>query len=207
MTGAESVIGGAPRNSPLRVGAALGGIVLALVAVFSLGVMVGKRSAESSPEFASPPAALPTETLSPQPPAAFTSAAPIPAERLTFYDRLSGVKPPPVALPEGQAPAPASAAAERASQVEQAAAARIRVLAARGRFAVQVAAATDRATADETAARLRRQGLDALTVAATVKGKTWYRTRVGSFPSPQAAVQAADIFRAAFGYDAIPVSD
>lgn len=204
MTGTDGVSGGAPRTSPLRVVAALGGLVLALVAAFGLGVSVGKRSAGTSPEFPAPPSALPTETLTPQPP---PPAAPIPAERLTFYDRLSGAKTPTAALPEGQAPAPASATEERASQAEQAAAARVRVLAGQGRFAVQVAAASDRAAADEATARLRRHGLDAMTVAATVKGRTWYRTRVGSFPSQQAAAQAAGILGTAFGYDAIPVSD
>jgi cell division protein FtsN len=70
-----------------------------------------------------------------------------------------------------------------------------------------VAAASERAAADEAAARLRRHGLDVVTLAASVKGKTWYRTRVGSFPNQQAAAQAAGILGAAFGYDAIPVSD
>jgi cell division protein FtsN len=95
--------------SPLRVGTALGGVVLAAVVVFGLGVMVGKRVTESVPVAAPPPAALPTETLAPQP----IGAAPaIPPDQLTFYDRLSGAAPPATAPVPQSATAPPPVAAQ-----------------------------------------------------------------------------------------------
>jgi septal ring-binding cell division protein DamX len=220
-----------PETSALRVGAALGGIVLSAVIIFGLGVMVGKRVAESGPAFAPPPAALPTEAIPPLPAVDEAPAAAIPPERLTFYDRLSGVAPPPpLPLPEGQpppqagaslasapAPAPAPSAPATASTVpaspREAPAPKtdpetqIKKLAGKGRFAVQVAAVAERTDAEETAARVRRQGFEVVTVMASVKGKVWYRIRVSSFPSKQAATQAAAIFRSAYGYDAIPVQN
>jgi cell division septation protein DedD len=70
-----------------------------------------------------------------------------------------------------------------------------------------MAAVSDRATASETAAQVKRNGFDAVTVMASVKGKIFYRVRVGSFPSKQAASQAAGIFRSAYGLAAIPVEN
>jgi septal ring-binding cell division protein DamX len=219
---------GRPENSMLRVGAALGGIVLAAVVIFGLGVMVGKRVAESGPAISPPPLALPTEAVPPVPAAPSAPAAAIPPESLTFYDRLSGVAPPPpLPLPEGQpppqagapappetappppreAPAPQPQAAAPSPTAKADAEAQIRKLAGKGRYSVQVAAVNDRADAEETAARIKRQGFEVVTVRASVKGKVWYRVRVGSFPSQQAAAQAAGIFRSAYGYDAMVVHD
>ena len=70
-----------------------------------------------------------------------------------------------------------------------------------------MAAVSERAAAAETAALVKRNGFDAVTVMASVKGKIWYRVRVGSFPSKQAAAQAAGIFRSAYGLNAIPVEN
>jgi DedD protein len=218
-----------PEVSALRIGAALGGIVLAAVVIFGLGVMVGKRVAESGPAISPPPVALPTETVPPLPAAPAATAAAYPPASLTFYDRLSGVAPPaPLALPEGQPPsqagaspaaAPPAPAASRAEPARppQAKApspaakadpgAQIKKLAGKGRFTVQVAAVNERAAAEETAARIKRQGFEVVTVMASIKGKVWYRIRVGSFPSQQAATQAAGIFRSAYGFNAIPVQD
>ena len=66
---------GRPGASALRVGLTLGGIVLAAVVIFGLGVMEGSRVAERVPEVAAPPSALPTETLQPQPSAPVAPAA------------------------------------------------------------------------------------------------------------------------------------
>jgi len=196
-----------PQASALRIGAALGGVVLAAVVVFGLGVMVGKRVAESGPAISPPPLALPTETVPPLPPTTPAPAAAIPAESLTFYDRLSGVAPPPpLPLPEGQPP-PQAASLPTPAPADRTPEAQIRKLAGTGRFAVQLAAVNDRGDAEETAARIKRQGFEVVTVRASVKGKVWYRVRVGSFPSQQAAAQAAGIFRSAYGYEAMVVHD
>jgi cell division protein FtsN len=109
-----------PGTSALRVGLTIGGIVLTAVVIFGLGVLEGSRVAERIPDVAAPPSALPTETLQPLPSAPATPATPLQPDKLTFYDRLSGVAPPPapMALPEAQPPAqgptPAPAGAQGA---------------------------------------------------------------------------------------------
>lgn len=238
-----------PGSSAVRVGLALGAIVLGAVVIFGLGVMEGSRVAELAPVAVAPPNALPTETLETRPVAPVAATAAIPPDKLTFYDRLSGTAPAaPLALPEGQAPvqgaatappAPSrppetparqlevkqpppaavadkrtpSAAASKPPVARPAApsksdpAAQIRKLVGKGRFAVQVAAVGDRSAAAETAALVKRNGFEAVTVMASVKGKVFYRIRVGSFPSKKAAAQAAGIFHSAFGLNAIPVEN
>jgi len=223
VTSAADAAENVPRTSPLRVGAVLGGIVLAAVVIFGFGVMVGKRVAESVPPPASPPVARPAESPAPPP----APAAAVTADRLTFYDRLSGAAPPgPAAQPDARPPARAAAdppAAPAPAEVPVPAAApvpapaktapqpdageRIKQLAGRGRFAVQVASVTDRTAAEGTATRLKRQGFEVVTVMASIKGRTWYRIRVASFPSQQAATKAAGLFRSGYGLNAIAVHE
>ena len=238
---------GRPGTSALRVGLTLGGIVLAAVVIFGLGVLEGSRVAERVPEVAAPPSALPTETLQPQASGPVTPPTPLQPDKLTFYDRLSGVAPPPapVAPPEAQppgqglTPAPPGAQGARVRQPEApsppvtavaaprktAAAAptatatrtalpsksdpatQIRKLTGKGRFSVQMAAVSERTAAAETAALVKRNGFDAVIVMASVKGKIYYRVRVGSFPNKPNAARAAEIFHSAFGLDAIPVEN
>ena len=234
-----------PGDCAVRVGFSLGAIVLAAVVIFSLGVMVGSRVAELPPVDAAPPSALPTETLRPLPLESVAPTAPTPPDKLTFYDRLSGVAPAaPPELPEGQppvqalTPAPkpeqaaparqpdplplqatgaaapnkvpplaAKEAAPRAAPPKTDPAAQISKLSGKGRFTVQMAAVSDRTAAAETAALIKRNGFDAVTVMASVKGKILYRIRVGSFPSKQAAAQAAGIFHSAYGLNGIAVEN
>lgn len=125
MTDRVAETPGRPGTSALRVGLALGGIVLAAVVIFGLGVLEGSRVAERVPEFAAPPSALPTETLQPQPAAPPAPATALQPDKLTFYDRLSGIAPAsPLALPEGQppvqgtSPAPPASPGPRARQPE-----------------------------------------------------------------------------------------
>ena len=252
---------GSSGTSAVRVGLTLGGIVLAAVVIFSLGVMEGSRVVESIPMTAEPPSAPAIEPVRTPPPAPVASATAGSPDKLTFYDRLSGVAPPPpLTLPEAQPPAHGPAAAtppaqetparqpeaqtpqttampastkiaavapppapatlplpaaspaaepvaKTAGQPKADAIAQIRKLAGKGRFTVQMAAVSERSAAAETAARIKRTGFEPVTVMATVKGKTWYRIRVGSFPNKQAAAQAAGIFHSAFGLNAIPVEN
>lgn len=203
-----SVDAGITESSPLRVGARLGGVVIAAVVIFALGVMVGKRVEESVPAFAPAPTALPTETFQPQPAAPRVVAEPIPPDTLTFYDRLSGVaEPPRPALPERQTAAGRVPAKTAATDPRAAAESQIRKLQGNGRFAVQITAVNDRSAADRAAARLKQDGFVVETVKAVVKGKVWYRIRVKPFPSRDAASKAAGIFHAAYGPSAIVVQD
>jgi len=216
-----------PATSAVRVGVTLGGIVLAAVVIFGLGVLEGSRVAGSLPEIAAPPSTLPT--------------APAPAmkpDKLTFYDRLSGVAPPtPAAFPEGQPTAPALKPGPTASQEERArqpearppqvpavaaprttaaktkvlakseATAQIRKLSGTDRFSVQMAAVSNRTAAARLTAQIKSNGFDAVTVRASIKGRIFYRIRVGNFPSKKAAAEAADIFRSAFALNGIPVEN
>ena len=86
-------------------------------------------------------------------------------------------------------------------------AAQIRKLTGKGRFSVQMAAVSERAAAEETVALVKRNGFEAVIVMASVKGKIFYRVRVGSFPSKSNAGRAAEIFHSALGLDAIPVEN
>jgi septal ring-binding cell division protein DamX len=212
---------------PLRVGVALAGVVLAAVLLFSLGVMTGVRVAGRAPAPSAAGAPAVVATL-PEPAAPPLAPRPVSAGSLTFYDRLSGAAPP---LPAIQPDEPAQRAAEAAAPALAAppappvtvaaaaktpdaaqpagadAGARVRKLMGKGPYAVQVAAVTDRAAAASLAERLRRQGLPAATIPATAKGRTWYRLRVGSFPSREAAARAAGLLHAELGLDATPVRD
>jgi len=54
-------------------------------------------------------------------------------------------------------------------------------------WAVQVKAAPDKPSADAWVNRLKSKGYDAFVVEADIRGKTWYRVRVGSFDTRQDA--------------------
>jgi DedD protein len=217
---------------PLRVGAALAGVVLAAVILFSLGVMTGTRIAANAPAVpAATAAAIDVPVPAVVPPASVlqaTSPPTGPAGTLTFYDRLSGAAPPlPAIQPDDSAERAASAApappAEKplphetappparppvpAAPVGGDTGARVRGLMAKGPYAVQVAALSDRQAATAAAERLKAQGLPAATIAVKSKGKTWYRLRVGSFPTREAADRAAGLLHAELGLDATPVRD
>ena len=131
-----------------------------------------------------------------------------PRERARGNRMPSRLRRPAAAAPRKTAAAAATAAAAKtAAPPKPDPAAQIRKLTGKGRFAVQMAAVSDRAAAAETAALIKRNGFDAVTVMASVKGKILYRIRVGSFPNKRAAAQAAEIFRSAYGLNAIPVEN
>lgn len=61
-----------------------------------------------------------------------------------------------------------------------------------GKFTIQVSSWPSRARAEVVVNRLTAQGLDAYIVEGVVKGRTWYRVRVGRYASAAEAQAAAD---------------
>lgn len=219
---------GGPASSPRRVGLLLAAVVAVAVVLFSLGVMVGKKAHMPAPEIVDPPTALPTETLVPLSPEDLPAASTgrsedggagpgaAPAQKLTFFDRLSGEgadepalpkrveKTPPAAPPAAaekaapepaREPPPARAAAEgRGKRPPQASpASRIAELSSGGPWAVQVSSGTNRVWSDDYVGKLKKRGLEARSVAVMLDGKRWYRIRIGRFPDRATAREARQI--------------
>ncbi|MER3524710.1 MAG: hypothetical protein C4326_11800 [Ignavibacteria bacterium] len=65
-----------------------------------------------------------------------------------------------------------------------------------GRYTVQVSSWTSPEEADRAVARLKNAGFEAYVVEAFVKGRTWYRVRVGRFATTAEAQEAASKLRA-----------
>jgi DedD protein len=199
-----------------RVGLILAGVVLGAVAVFSLGVMVGQRVTESVPSLGEPPPSVPMETLvppaapAPEKKAAAEGTAP-PGDKLTFFDTLSGEKasappslpktPPPKPAPPKSAPAAAptpaakSAPAPAAKPAAASPAERVNALRGSGSWYVQVASTTSSQGANDLVARLKKKGVKAVSTPVTLKGKQWYRVRIGTFPDKNSANQARKILK------------
>jgi len=207
------------------VGAKLAGVVLGAVIVFSLGVMVGQRVTESVPSLGEPPPALPTETLPPPQPSGHempAGAEDLPAprgEKLTFFDTLSGEKagpppelpkaPPPKPVPPPPRPvaepAPAPRAAPPVKTAGTSPADRVNALKGSGPYYVQVSSTTKREWANDLVARLKKKGIKAVSTPVTLKGKQWYRVRVGSFPDRDSAGQARNILKQKMKLDGMVV--
>lgn len=215
-----------PPASVRRVGSILAVVVVAAVVVFSLGVMVGQRVTESVPTAAEPPPALPTETLVP-PPAPASKEAPVkgkspsrPTGKLTFFETLSGDKaaappalpkpPPKAAAPSREPPPPQPEAQKPPPPVKTAAASspgtQIKALMGSGPYHVQVSSTTNSAWAGDLVARLKKKGIKAVSTPVTIKGKRWYRIRVGSFPDKESARRAREILKRKMKLDGMVVS-
>jgi septal ring-binding cell division protein DamX len=194
-----------------RVGLILAGVVLGAVAVFSLGVMVGQRVTESVPSLGEPPPSVPMETLvpptapAPEKKVAAEGTAPS-GDKLTFFDTLSGEKaspppslpktPPPKSAPAA-APTPAAkpAPAPAAKPAAASPAERVNALRSSGSWYVQVASTTSSQGANDLVARLKKKGVKAVSTPVTLKGKQWYRVRIGTFPDKNSANQARKILK------------
>jgi len=199
-----------------RVGMILAGVVLGAVAVFSLGVMVGQRVTESVPSLGEPPPSVPMETLvppaAPAPEKKAAEGASTPSgDKLTFFDTLSGDKassPPslPKAPPPKPAPAPSKPAARAtpapkpapvpaAKPAATSAVEEVNALLGSGPWYVQAASTTSRQGANDFVTRLKKKGIKASFTPVTLKGKQWYRVRIGSFPDKNSANQARKILK------------
>jgi DedD protein len=150
--------------------------------------------AATAPTSATPAAAAPTASK-PAPPvraaavpvttAAVTEAKP---ERKPDVEKKAepAARPPP---PESVATRSAAAAAHPAPKVPEA-------TSATGAFTLQLGASLNRDDAERQAARLREKGYAPYIVTAEVPGKgTWYRVRMGSFPSKDAATRYLQDFK------------
>lgn len=208
---------GGTASSPRRVGLLLAAIVAVAVVLFSLGVMVGKKAQVPAPEMLEPPTALPTETLVPLSPgdlpvkparetekgAAGEEASP--AQKLTFFDRLSGEKADEPALPRPVDKAPVAPPAAEKKPVAKpsmepppAPASRIAALSSGGPWAVQVSSGTNRDWSDDYVGKLKKRGLEARSVSVMLDGKRWYRIRIGVFPDRATAKEARQLLESGF---------
>ena len=155
------------------------------VFVFLLGVSVGKKQVEITAatrvvaqqiqEPAKDPGALKTEEQAPAKSGPETKAPVTPPS--------SGGQDKPA---DAQKPAPKSAAPPAKTTTKTAAPA-----AATGLFYVQVAAFTDRAQAGAEADKFKKRGFPVVVAEPRPSDtKTWYRVRVGSYPTREKAAEA-----------------
>jgi cell division septation protein DedD len=190
-------------SSTLLVIIFLGVLVLG-VFIFLLGVSVGKKQVqitaatktvmpqvqetEKEPEALNPPAAdqgqpkaeVPAGETSvfPPPPAAQRQGAPGEKARGGEPGRRPAVKAGEKPSPKGEAKPPSTTPAKQPA------------VSGAGLYYVQVAAFTDRASAEAEAANFRKRGFTAVvTNPRPTDAKTWYRVRLGGFATRDKAVE------------------
>jgi DedD protein len=176
-------------------------VIVILGAVFVLGVVVGKKLASTEPATAAPDLL----TALDQKAAALEAAKQEPP--LTFQEELTKktLDPLPVTPPVLEAPTvpsrPSVDAAVPTRTVKEVLketppAPKTPETTANGKFTLQLAASQSKPEADRFVARLRDKGYAPFIVEAQVPGKgTWYRVRVGSFGTKEAAQQYLQDFR------------
>ena len=216
---------GQESSSPQRVGVILAAVVFAAVVVFVLGVMVGKRGAGKVSVIEEPPASLPmempvsaSELVSEPPPPA---EKPLPSGKLTFFDSLSGdpaAPPPKQSRSRGKKPersekrssagsGPEGKPTETAPETGGSRPAdRINSLLGSGNYYVQISSTTNGAWADDLVAKMKKKGITAKSTSVIIKGKKWYRIRVGTFADRDAAAKASGVFRKTMKIDNMVVS-
>lgn len=153
------------------------------------------RPAGSTPTAITPPA-TPAAATTPAKPAPVLHPAAVPAptaateakpEKTPAEKKAEpAARPPP---PESVATRSTPAAAHPSPKVPEA-------TSATGAFTLQLGASLNRDDAERQAARLREKGYAPYIVTAEVPGKgTWYRVRMGSFPTKDAATRYLQDFR------------
>jgi cell division septation protein DedD len=157
--------------------------------VFSLGVLIGHRTAGAAPQPASGPrelAALDAQARRPQA-VPVSEAAKAPAQPAAPAEIPPPVRtatvvpapPQPTAVPPSSTPTPVVAPAALAPPPRD-----------MGAFTVQVGASQDRGEAARLQNRVRTAGLRPYVVEAKLRGKgTWYRVRVGAFRDRESATR------------------
>jgi DedD protein len=151
------------------------GALVLLGVVFVLGLNLGRQLATRQLEATRGDALAALDRPPPAP------AAPISDDALTFHDRLTKDRAPPVEEPPARPPpGPAPAAPATTPVAATAAAAAPAPPAATGAFAVQLVSTTSRAEADKLAGKLQEFGPRVEAAEVSGKGRV-YRVRVGSF--------------------------
>jgi septal ring-binding cell division protein DamX len=146
----------------------------------------------------------------------------ISSEKLTFFDTLSADKPVPPTLPKETPakvkapprPAPAPPAVEvkppvkpppsRDSSREPSQV--IASLKRPGNYYVQVSSTTNRAWADDLVRKLEKKGISSASTSVILKGKKWYRIRIGTFADKESARKAGAILKEKMKLDSMVVT-
>jgi hypothetical protein len=163
-------------------------------------LLTGKRPPGSAParpaEVAS--AGAPPVPVSPAGgPTTEGPAHPAPASTAEAKPMAPAPSPPPAPSTDAPAEARPSTAGVPAASAAAARRPRAEPAGPAHRFSLQVASCPDPASSLAHAEVLRKQGLEAFTVPARVRGKgVWYRVLVGGFASAAAAVEAGQALRA-----------
>lgn len=186
--------------------------------IFLLGILVGQRIEEKKlPKTEEPLVKVP---LQPQSPGSAPGAA---KEEMTFYDTLTKIPPGKTAQKPVKETKPAEKAAKTAAKgkepsagkektvivekVGPSLAARKEALAVKGPeekaepaapegvWAVQVNAFVDEQPALGLVQRLKERGYDAYVVKASIRGRIWYRVRVGHLATRQEATEIQKVLK------------
>lgn len=185
------------------------GFTVTSVIIFLLGILIGKGIEErKSIRQEEPLVKIPV-----QPPAPGAKPGAQGKEEMTFYDTLSKAPPtqlaekaaekaPPAPSPTKEKPsvekAPAvteakkEAPAQKASKVEPA---KTDAAQREGPWTVQINAYPNDRDAKELAKKLKDKGYDAYVTSTKVKGRTWYRVRVGHFDTREQAQQLQETLK------------
>ena len=190
------------------------GCVITSGIIFLLGIVVGQRIEEKKLlKIGEPVVKVPLQSLS------STSAPEAAKEEMTFYDTLTKVpagktaekpvkeKRPVEKVAKSAAPEKRSAAKEErrvivekvapglAAKKEGPKEKKAEAAAPQGAWAVQVNAFTEEGPALALVRRLKEKGYDAYVVKSTIRGRTWYRVRVGRLATRGAARELQEILK------------
>lgn len=172
----------------------LGFIILAIItfALNQFGVIhLWGRRTPSPAETLPPPQEQATITQGEQEPAQAVTPTPTPTEEPSTKAEAKE--------PVGETPKPEAKVEprpEKAQPTQPVAEAPTAPPAGEGRYTVQVSSWTSPEEANRVVARLNNAGFEAYVVKASVKGRIWYRVRVGRFATTAEAQEAASKLRA-----------
>lgn len=166
------------------------GFAVTSVVIFFLGILVGQGIEEKKlVKNEEPLVKIPVQPLS----SGVTPGAAA-KEEMTFYDTLA--KAPPEADKKTSPPAEAAKTSEKTAQTaakEEPPAPARKVVEKRtaetreGKWSVQVNAYLDEEDAQSLVKQLKDKNYDAYVVSTNIKGRTWYRVRVGRLATQQEA--------------------